>query len=166
MLTNVKNYLGANPLRSWIVQLILLLAAGAVVFWVTPWRANDTLILPYVALALSLPTVWLLRRFSSEERAKHPILPSQETAVGILSLLALLCSATALGVSTFGSQFGLSATPGQATFLLLLFAFSMLVAMTLGFVSRSNKVGFWGLTLSCVWLVLIVSAAILTPLRS
>lgn len=166
MLKRYQNYAQSNPLPSWLIQVAVLLTLNLALFWGVIGPRNPGHLMLLLAFALSAPTGNLLARFSEEQRRERPVPPQQEKGVGLLSLLASVCSIGAWGGVAFGKRLGLFLPAESVLWLLILFSVSALLSLALGYAARRTKAGRWGLGLSSVWLLfLIVSAAVMSALR-
>lgn len=164
MLKHYQNYAQANPLPSWLIEVIFLLTISLALFWFVPGPKKVGLLMLLVVSALSAPTRSLIQRFSEEQRRVRPVPPRQEEGVGLLSLSALGATFGASGVVAFGKHLGLFLPPNESLLLLTLFSVSTLLSLALGYAARRTPEGLWGLRLSAAWLILLVGAACILPL--
>lgn len=159
MLKRFQNYMQDNPLQAWLILVALPLPFYLAFLCSTTRPVNPGLVVLYASLTLSPPTRLLVLRFSEEQRRKHPISSRQETAVGVLSLVASLCSICALSAVAFSKRLGTLLTTEMSIRLLMLFSGSVLLALALGYAARNSTVGGWGLRLSFGWLLFVVFTA-------
>ena len=156
MLKRFRNYAQSNPLPSWLMEVAFLLTLYLTLFWAVSGTKNPGLLLLSVVMALSPPTRSLIQRFSDEQRREKPVPPQQEKGVGLLSLLASVCSIGALGTVALHKHLGLFLPVEKAILLLMLFSGSALLSLALGYAARRTKAGRWGVGLSSAWLLFLV----------
>jgi hypothetical protein len=148
-------YSRENPLTVWVVVCVLSLTVNLLLWKVV--GGGTGLLLLALCFSVSAPTVTLIRRFSERAIQEHPAPPAQEKAVGVFAVAAGILS---LGAFAGAIAAGRSAEPSAlavALNLLVLYAVSALLAMALGFAARRTRVGYVGLILSSVSIVVFCS---------
>ncbi len=164
MLKRCQMWTEANPLWNWMLSVAVWLAFSLTVFFVVPGPKTPGLVLlPMILIALTGPTHSLTVRLSEAGREARPVSPSQERGVGLLAVLAFVCSIGTFGVCLFGARMGWPM--GRVGGMLIGFSVSTLLSLRLGYAARHTAAGRWGMRLTSGWLVLMLSAVLVMTLR-
>jgi hypothetical protein len=160
-----RDYMDDNPLQEWLFSCALLLVLNLTLLRAVSGTTNPGLVLLMVSMAFGPATMNLVRRSSEEQQRAKPIPPRQEMWIGFVSLLALACSILSLGITAIGRRVGLNLSARTGLGLLMLFGFSLVLALAFGYAARHTKPGHWSFVLSTGWLLLIVVTGFILLLR-
>ena len=156
MLKHYREYVQTNPLQGWAIQIAVLLTLAGVLAWVRPnsARSEPSWFLVLICMAFVQPTFSLMMRLSEEGRRERPLPPSQERAIGLISLVASVCGIGSVAVGIFGRWAGWPLDT-RVAWLMVSFIAAVVAAM-LGYGVRQTRAGRWGGRLSVAWGLLLV----------
>ena len=163
MLERYRRYIQSHLLEGWAIQVAVVLAFTRVLTWVWPDKSDPSWFLVLICMAFVQPTFSLMMRLSEEGRRERPLPPSQERAIGVLSLVASVCAIGALSVGTFGRWAGWPLDT-RVAWLIASFIAAVVAAM-LGYGMRQTRAGRWGVGLSVAWGLLLVVYVLVMLLR-
>jgi len=157
MLKRFHHYSESNPLHAWLLTVGLLVLFNSCLLWAVPRLRKPEMIGLFLCYALTTPTIHLVRRFSEEQRKQKPIALRQERAVGVLSVIAVLCSVGALATVAVGERAGLHPSENAGLGLLFAFAVTLMLGVVFGAATRHMRVGLWGFRMAVAWFGLVLA---------
>lgn len=164
-LKRFQDFIRANPVRAWGLSVALLLVINLTAFCAMPGPKKPGLMFFFLCFATIMPTYHLLSRFSNARRRERPVSFEQESQVASLSLYAAFCSIGSFGIIILLKPLGSQLPEWAVLSLLTSFSLSEMLALALGCAVGHTKHGRLGLTVSAVWLLLVVAAGVIVLLK-